>query len=375
MSVVHGGTRNATIRVPEEAVILKLSKRASTDLTVKFPLLNEELTKLAEKREAGQLGFDPPGLQGNTAFFDLPTVIQAVTASRQTGQLKILATANTPAAKLVFMRGVLNSAEFKHLSGEHAVFELLCVHDPADFSFERLSESSLAASNSPKSTFRQLERLLIDGARRSDELLRLTDTIGGLGMTFSAATDKPAFDALPGNVRDLARQIWKLVESDLTVEEMLPMLEVDRFTLLRALSDMLDKGILKKLVTLHNPSTPTFKVQLDDHANLIEIDFNQRKQPAKLAATFYALNMVASNLATFVSSDTVKTCLEEALVESAKSYPQLTGLKVHPGGKTLDIRGASPELTRRTDSRKALTHLTMRFLQALSEHSGGRAGG
>ncbi len=172
MSIMHGGPRTATIRVPEEATILKLSKTASIDLTGKFPLLAEELTKLAQKRESGQIRFEAPGLQGNTAFFDLPTVIQAVNASRQTGHLKVMPTANTPEARLSFKRGTLVVTEFKHLSGEPAIFELLCGHDPADFVFERVADNELKAPTG-KPSFRQLERLLIDGARRSDEQLKL----------------------------------------------------------------------------------------------------------------------------------------------------------------------------------------------------------
>ena len=249
MSLVHGEPRAATIRVPEEATILKLSKKASTDLTLKFPLLANELNKLAEKREAGLSAFEAPGLQGNTAFFDLPTVVQAVVASRQSGYLRIFATAHTPPAKLTFLDGSIASADFKHLSGEHAIFELLCSHDPADFVFERVRSLSGSAV---KTKFRQIERLLIDGARRSDELTKLVDTVGGLSMTYSILTENPQWENFPtADNRDVARIVWKLIESDLTIEEMLPMIEVDRFTLLKVLSKLMDRGMIKQLVTLH----------------------------------------------------------------------------------------------------------------------------
>ena len=72
-------------------------------------------------------------------------------------------------------------------------------------------------------------------------------------------------------------------------------------------------------------------------------------------------------MATFVPKGTIKQCLEDALVESVKIYPQLDGLKVNAGGKSLDVRGASPELTKRADSKKALHHLMMTFVHLVGQ--------
>ncbi len=188
-------------------------------------------------------------------------------------------------------------------------------------------------------------------------------------MTFSVTVEKPKWESLSLDSRDVAKSAIKFIEADLTIEEMLPMVEVDRFSLLRTLSEMLDKGMIKQLVKLHSTENMSSSPEPTDKASPDEIDMaNLRKQPVKLASTFYALNMVASNLATFVRADIVKRCLEEALNELSRTYPQLVGLKVHPAGKTIDVRGASPELTRRADSRKALKQLTVRFLQLVSEH-------
>jgi hypothetical protein len=367
MSIVHGAPRAATIRVPEEAIILKLSKKASVDLTAKFPKLAEELARLAQKREAGKLGFEPPGLQGNTAFFDLPTVIQAVHASRQSGKLNISPSASAPGAKLIFHKGSLCSADFKHLSGEYALFELFCNHDAADFVFERLKDDDTTVKPDPHSNFRPIERLLIDGARRCDQMPKLLDSVGGLQMTFSTATDEPDFRGIAESVREAAKQSFKLVEADLTVEEMLPMLRFDAYAIIRSLSEMLEKGMIIKLVKLLVDKPAVRNPDPKSVAKTVQLDVSQlRKQPAQLASTVYALNMVSSNLSSFVSTTTIQRCLEQALSETADSFPQLAGLKVHSTGKTLDLRSASPDLTRRSDSRKALNHLAMRFLQLIA---------
>jgi hypothetical protein len=189
-------------------------------------------------------------------------------------------------------------------------------------------------------------------------------------MTYSILEENPQWENFPAENRDVARIVLKLIESDLTIEEMLPMLEVDRFTLLKVLSKLMDRGMIKQLVTLHT-ADPLASIEemkcRDQQLAEFEKAGSQKKQPARLAASIYALNMVASNLATFVPRGTIKQCLEEALAESVKIYPQLDGLKVNAGGKSLDVRGASPELTKRADSRKALNHLTMMFVQLMGQ--------
>lgn len=375
MSLVHGGPRTATIRVPEEAVLLKLTERASNDLKGKFPALAEELASLAHRRDSGQLPFKAPGLQGNTAFFDLPTVIQAVASSRQSGTLNIFATTNKPGARLVFHAGKVISAHFKHLSGEFAIYELLSSNDPADFVFERRNEKEVEAEphDGPLAS-RHLDNLLIEGSRRVDELVKLVDKVGGTEMTFATATMAPKWPSLPQDLQDLSRKIWNLVELDLSAEEMFPMVKVDRFTVLRALAEMLSNGLIRRIAKLLTEDVEEAGVLEETEyrkPTTAEIDLRQLfKRSAKLATTLYALNMVASNLSLLVDANTVKVCLEEALLESELKYPQLASLKVHRGGKTIDVRGASPELSKRPDSGAALTYLTKRFLHRIGAKQG-----
>jgi CRP/FNR family transcriptional regulator, cyclic AMP receptor protein len=365
MSLLNNQPRTATIRVPEEAVILKLSKRASLDLKSKFPLLGEELERIAEKRD-GKIAFKAPGLEGNTAFFDLPTVIQAVASSRQSGKLNIFPTHANPGAKLIFDRGHLISTKFKHLTGEHAVFELLGVQDPADFAFERAPDSD---GKPPESNLeRPIERLLVEGARRTDELPKLLEKIGGLDTTFTTAPHIPKWQELPESIQVLAPKIWKLNELDLSVEEILPLIPVDRYAVIQTLCMMIDHGLIKPVKTDQVEETNTPEEVAYRRGDTAEIDLRRiLKQSTKLARTLYALNMVASNLSNIVDTATVQACLDEALRDTTKKYPQLSCLKVHTGGKTLDVRGASSDLSSRVNSADALMMLTNRFLQLMGE--------
>ncbi|MFN8552479.1 MAG: cyclic nucleotide-binding domain-containing protein [Candidatus Obscuribacterales bacterium] len=364
MSLLNNQPRTATIRVPEEAVILKLSKKASIDLKSKFPVLGEELENLAEQRD-GKRAFKAPGLEGNTAFFDLPTVIQAVASSRQSGKLNIFPTHANPGSKLVFDRGNLISANFKHLTGDCAVFELLAVQDPADFAFERSADND---GKPVESTLdRPIERLLVEGARRSDEMPKLMEKVGGINATFSTPPHIPKWKELPDSIQSLAPKIWKLIELDLSVEEILPLVAVDSYSILQTLSEMVSLELIKPVITAAPEADAPEEVAYR-RGDTAEIDLRRiLKQSTKLARTLYALNMVAANLSNIVDTATVQYCLDEALRETTKTYPQLSCLKVHTGGKTLDVRGASSELSSRVNSAEALTMLTNKFLQLMSD--------
>jgi hypothetical protein len=131
---------------------------------------------------------------------------------------------------------------------------------------------------------------------------------------------------------------------------------------------MITLGLIQPLVS-ENQTAPT---AVDEVAfrrgDTAEIDLRRiLKQSTKLARTLYALNMVASNLSNIVDTSTVQTCLDEALRDATRKYPQLACLKVHAGGKTLDVRGASSELSSRVNSAEALMMLTHRFLQLMGE--------
>lgn len=365
MSLLNNQPRTATIRVPEEAVILKLSNKASLDLKSKFPLLGEELERIAEKRD-GKIAFKAPGLEGNTAFFDLPTVIQAVSSSRQSGKLNIFPTHANPGAKLIFDRGNLISTTFKHLTGDNAVFELLGVQDPADFAFERSADADGKPIES--SLERPIERLLVEGARRSDELPKLLEKVGGLHATFTTPPHIPNWKELPDAIQNLAPKIWKLIELDLSLEEILPLVPTDSYSVIQTISEMVDLNLVKTVVTAQESDPAAPEEIAYRRGDTAEIDLRRiLKQSTKLARTLYALNMVAANLSNIVDTVTVQSCLDEALRDTTKKFPQLSCLKVHAGGKTLDVRGASSELSSRVNSAEALATLTTKFLQLMSE--------
>lgn len=143
MAIVHDAPRNATIRVPEEASILRLPSAALRDLTKKFPAITNELADIINRRTTGDSPFKPPGLQGNLAFFDLPTVIQAVLGGRRSGVLVLYGRSGKAVGQLVMKDAMIAQAIFDQLKGEHALYELMNSDEPLDFTFDQKDISAV----------------------------------------------------------------------------------------------------------------------------------------------------------------------------------------------------------------------------------------
>src|SRR5262249_25714632 len=156
----------------------------------------------------GKLPFSTPGLQGNLAFFDLPTVIQTVLGSRQTGVLKLSGRAGKPVADVSVRQGKIVHASFLHLNGEHAIFELLTRNEPLNFVFEQRRELDPAIPIDKALSDKEPYKLLMEGARRSDELPKLMrDMEWPGGVPLRGASD-PDWNKISEEAASVGRKLW-----------------------------------------------------------------------------------------------------------------------------------------------------------------------
>src|SRR6185437_1122183 len=171
LSLINDTVRTSTIRVPETATIIRIPKAAINELRKRFPEMTTTLAEVINRRAAGTMPFQAAGLQGNLAFFDLATVIQTVVSSRQSGLLIFFGRSGKAVAQLTMKDGAVIHAKFKQLSGETAVLELITRTPPLDFIFERRQVDDVP----PDENLRRKppHMLLMEGARRSDELPKL----------------------------------------------------------------------------------------------------------------------------------------------------------------------------------------------------------
>ncbi|HEY9871618.1 MAG TPA: cyclic nucleotide-binding domain-containing protein [Candidatus Obscuribacterales bacterium] len=349
MALMHDTARNATIRVPEEARILRLSRKAFTELQAYFPEITREVTKVVNRRLSGKLPFSSPGLQGNLAFFDLPTVVQTVVGSRQTGVLSLRGRAGKLLAQLFIRQGRLVHASYMHLTGELAFYELLTRTDPLDFQFEQQGDLDPAVPIDKPLSAKEPYKLLMEGARRADELPKLMSSLDWPSQIYVQAGPQPDWTSLKVDVEPVARKLWFLLEAGLTVQQLAEKLPYDRYTLLSVIDELQRCGHVRARGAKVSVPKPV------EH------------KPSEVAAIVSAINAISLNLATIMGAARVRAVLGQALEQSSRRYSNLTSLKLNSETVTLDVRLAKPDMSQSEASIESLEHLARTFLKLASE--------
>lgn len=379
MALIHETPRTATIRVPETATIIRLPKAAMKELRARFPEVTSAIADVINHRLAGTLPFQAPGLQGNLAFFDLATVIQTVVASRQAGMLILFGRSGKAVAQLVMKEGSITHATFKHLYGERAVLELMTRTDPLDFIFERQDVSKKPIDNQLR--VKPPHMLLIEGARRADELVKLLSNLGwpnGVIGTANDVTDWTKFMEYDGP--NLGPRVWPMMGAGCTIEELTHKVPYDRYAILSLLDVLVKKGHAVKQTNTHLVHELEKTLQLPKN---IAQEFIQEKKesrlrpvaepmklihgPTQVVATVTAINNVTSNLSNIFGKNEVRYLLNQALRKASDTNPHLASLKIHPEAATLDVRYASPEFSGSEKTVKSLEHLMRIFIDIASK--------
>jgi Cyclic nucleotide-binding domain/Domain of unknown function (DUF4388) len=373
MALIHETPRTATIRVPESATVVRLPKAALKELRARFPEVTSAIAEVINHRLAGTLPFQAPGLQGNLAFFDLATVIQTVVASRQAGVLILFGRSGKAVAQLVMKDGVISHATFKHLYGERAVLELMTRTDPLDFIFERQDVDKKPQDN--KLRLKPPHMLLIEGARRSDELPKLQQNLGWPNGVLAQGQPVSDWKPLGDEAQTIGTHAWPLLGAECTLEELCQKLPFDRYSVLLLLAEMLKRGHAVKSAferssqtldkTLQLPKSYTnelIKRRQESRLKPVAEPMNLLHGPTQVVSMVNAINAVTSNLSLVLGKNEVRYILGQALKKAADSNPHLASLKIHPDASTLDVRYASPEFSASAKTAKSLEMLMRIFI-------------
>jgi hypothetical protein len=378
MALIHETPRTATIRVPESAAVIRLPKAALKELRARFPEMTSAIADLINHRLAGTLPFQAPGLQGNLAFFDLATVIQTVIASRQAGVLILFGRSGKAVAQLVMKDGAIVHATFRHLYGERAVLELMTRTDPLDFIFERQEVDNKPQDAKLKN--RPPHMLLIEGARRADELPKLMQALGWPQSVISPGKEVLEWKPLGEAADEIGPRMWPLMGAGCTLEELTQKLPYDRYTILSILDEMVKRGhamkgtrvvvkpVLEKTLQLPKDLVHEFaREKRESKLRPVAEPINLLHGATSVVTMVNAINAVTSNLAVIIGKNEVRFVLTQALRKAADSYPHLASLKIHPEAASLDVRYASPEFSASDKSGKALEQLMRIFLDIASK--------
>ncbi|MBY0356947.1 MAG: cyclic nucleotide-binding domain-containing protein [Candidatus Obscuribacterales bacterium] len=353
MAIIQETTRNATIRVPEEAVLLRLPKQALNDLTKRSPDITVAIADLINKRSTGNISFIAPGLQGNLAFFDLPTVVQTLLSSRNQGLLSLYRHPGKLAGQITVNANTIVQAYYGELTGSAAIFELLCLTEPLDFIFEHnKSKDKLPATELSE---RSPQMLLMEGARRSDELTKLIRVTSYPHAVYKQLNAIPSFDALENEHREICRQIWSLIEVGENIGEICRQLPYDRYSILNVIEAMLKRSMIGLCQNETNNKIAKSDIQPEFGKT---VSAETAENPFELVRIVNAVNGVCINLGLIYGKEKIRSIVQTCLIEACRTYPSLASAKIQTDSPALDLRHASDDFSNSKSSTQALLHLS-----------------
>jgi len=220
LALLTGSPRSATVRSPEYAVLFTLEKPVFLDLMQTLPAFSRNLcVVLAKRLEATTLKVPRAStkqLQGNLKFFDLATVIQTLIGSHQTG---ILAVAQEEGkqkiAEILFFKGNICKAKYRHLVGDDAVFQLFQSPLEGEFNFmgRSLQEEEVQADITMPGI-----SLLMESVRLQDELPMLQARLADPAHVFKHRAAQLQWE--DAETVELAAAVWSRLKKGASIADL-----------------------------------------------------------------------------------------------------------------------------------------------------------
>jgi hypothetical protein len=175
-------------------------------------------------------------LQGSLRYFDLATVIQTLIGSHQTGNL-VVSREKQKMAEILFFRGNIYRARYRHLTGDDAVFQLFQSPVEGEFSFtgrdveedEVSTEVSLPAIS-----------LLMESVRLQDELPVLRERLPDPARVYRQKGNQLKWE--DADTVELAASVWSRLKKGASLRDLEAEVPRCSYAIYWTVSTLLDGG-------------------------------------------------------------------------------------------------------------------------------------
>lgn len=222
LALLTGSPRSASVRSPEHATLFAIDGPAFVEELGTLPALARNLcVVLAKRLETTTLkvpSAPTKQLQGNLRFFDLATVMQTLIGSHQTGILAVRQVDGDRRAKIaeiLFLKGNIARAKFRHLIGDDAVFQLFQTQIEGEFSFtgKNMPEDEVQVDITMPAI-----SLLMESVRLQDELPVLQERLPDPDRVYRQKAAQLSWDD-PDNV-ELAASVWARLKKGASISQL-----------------------------------------------------------------------------------------------------------------------------------------------------------
>jgi hypothetical protein len=193
-------------------------------------------TDTTEPVPVAYLGTGEVQLQGSLRYFDLATVIQTLIGSHQTGNL-VVSREKQKMAEILFFRGNIYRARYRHLTGDDAVFQLFQSPVEGEFSFtgrdveedEVSTEVSLPAIS-----------LLMESVRLQDELPVLRERLPDPARVYRQKGNQLKWE--DADTVELAASVWSRLKKGASLRDLEAEVPRCSYAIYWTVSTLLDGG-------------------------------------------------------------------------------------------------------------------------------------
>jgi CRP-like cAMP-binding protein len=209
--------RTRLVRAHEDASVQCFPRANFGELLRSVPsffqyLCEQMAARLLQARELAVQQHHALELSGRICNFDLATIHQTVINSGQTGELRIKDEHAETIGAFYFESGRLSAAQFQHLTGDEAFWQLFLVETlSGTFSFsgteKPLTDSIQSARVSPSGG-----DLLIVALQYRDEFIALKNHMPALEGKLTTATSTFSWNGgAPAHLASLANRVWDVI--------------------------------------------------------------------------------------------------------------------------------------------------------------------
>jgi len=173
MALFTGSKRRSSGRVPESVEVWTLTRKVFDHFARSVEGYGLELAAVFARRLEGFITrmrrqARRKELAGQLRYFDMPTVVQTLVSSSQTGILTLLDAKGKTVAEVLLRDGAVDRARCGEKEGEEGFYEIFLLGDEGEFLFRTASEVEPDAVSAKPIELTAMN-LLIEAMRRKDE--------------------------------------------------------------------------------------------------------------------------------------------------------------------------------------------------------------
>jgi len=247
LALLTGSPRSASVRSPEHATLFVIAGPTFVEQLGTLPALARNLcVVLAKRLETTTLkvpSAPTKQLQGNLRFFDLATVMQTLIGSHQTGALSVRQVdgdKRSKIAEILFLKGNIARAKFRHLIGDDAVFQLFQTQIEGEFSFtgRNMPEDEVQVDITMPAI-----SLLMESVRLQDELPVLKERLSDPNRIFRQKASQLSWDDAD-NV-ELAASVWARLKKGASLAELESDIPRCSYSVYKTVDTLLSGGLIE----------------------------------------------------------------------------------------------------------------------------------